>query len=280
MHMADALLSPAVGCTMWAASAAALAWATRRLKAQADEGRLKTQADEGLVPLMGVLGAFILALQMLNFAIPATGSSGHLGGGLLLAILVGPAAALVVMASVLGIQALIFADGGLLAWGANLFNLGVLPCLLAYPLLYRPLAGAAPSARRAGIAALVAAVVGLQLGAAGVVAETALSGVAGLPWQTFAWLMQPIHLAIGIAEGLATAALLAFLRANAPELLRRTDPGAEWRRPLMRRAALAALVAGGVLSWFASPLPDGLEWSLARAGAATAAPAPSPATAP
>ena len=276
MHMADALLSPAVGAAMWAASAGALVWATRSLR---------QQADDSLVPLMGVLGAFVFALQMINFAIPGTGSSGHLGGALLLAILLGPPAALVVMASVLAVQALAFADGGLLAYGANLFNLGVVPCLLAYPLVYRPLAGAAPSARRAGLAALLAAVLGLQLGAAGVVAQTALSGVAGLSWQTFAWLMQPIHLAIGIAEGLATAALLATLHQAAPELLLRQaappPPGQRWH-PLLRSAALGAVLMAGLLSWFASPLPDGLEWSLAQAAGHTAAtlPAPWPAVEP
>ena len=90
---------------------------------------------------MGMLGAFVFAAQMINFSIPGTGSSGHLGGALLLAILLGPHAAFVVVASVLTVQALFFADGGLLALGANLFNLGVLPCYLAYPLVYRPLAG-------------------------------------------------------------------------------------------------------------------------------------------
>ena len=92
MHMADALLSPAVGGAMWLASAAALAVAARQLR---------TRADDRLVPLMGVLGAFVFAAQMVNFAIPGTGSSGHLGGGLMLAVLLGPHAALIVIASVL-----------------------------------------------------------------------------------------------------------------------------------------------------------------------------------
>ena len=122
MHMADALLSPGVGLAMWGVAAAALAGASRRLR---------QRADDRLVPLMGMLGAFVFAAQMINFTIPATGSSGHLGGGLLLAILLGPHAAFVVIASVVTVQALFFADGGLLALGANLFNLGVLPCFLS-----------------------------------------------------------------------------------------------------------------------------------------------------
>ena len=105
MHMADGFVSPAVGCTMWAATAAITVLCARRIK-QEKEARL--------VPLMGVLGAFIFACQMLNFTIPGTGSSGHLGGGLILAILLGPYAGFLVMAAILAVQALFFADGGLL----------------------------------------------------------------------------------------------------------------------------------------------------------------------
>ena len=106
--------------------------------------RVNKELDDRKVPLMGVLGAFLFAAQMINFTIPATGSSGHLGGGLLLTVLLGPYAALLTIASVLMIQALFFADGGLLALGCNIFNLGVFPAFVAYPLLYRPLAGRTP----------------------------------------------------------------------------------------------------------------------------------------
>src|SRR5574340_477120 len=106
MHMADALLSPAVGATFWAGTLGAIAYCSKKLK---------ENMDEKLIPLMGVLGAFVFAAQMINFTIPATGSSGHLGGGLLLAVLLGPPAAFITIASVLMVQALFFADGGLLA---------------------------------------------------------------------------------------------------------------------------------------------------------------------
>jgi cobalt/nickel transport system permease protein len=261
--MADALLSPAVGGAMWLASGAALALSSRRLR---------LQGDDRLVPLMGVLGAFVFAAQMINFTIPATGSSGHLGGALLLAALLGPHAALVVIASVLAVQALFFADGGLLALGANIFNLGVVPCFVAYPLVYRPLAGDGTSARRVAIAAVVAAVVGLQLGALGVVLQTVASGITSLPFSAFVLLMQPIHLAIGLAEGFATAAILQFLRRARPDLL---QPAAERRslRPVLAGFAVAAVLAGGALSWFAAQQPDGLEWSIEHvAGADVAAP--------
>lgn len=259
MHMADALLSAPVGAAFWGASAVALGVAARRVR---------QRADDRLAPLMGVLGAFVFAAQMINFSIPATGSSGHLGGGLLLAALLGPAPALLVIASVLVVQALFFADGGLLALGANIFNMGVIPCLVVYPLLYRTLAGAQSSATRIWVAALVSAIVALQLGALGVVLQTRLSGISELPFGSFLLLMQPIHLAIGVVEGLATAALLLFVRRHQPELL---DHGAadaqKVRRPrrMLVAFALAAAVAGGALSWFASSQPDGLEWSIEHA---------------
>ncbi len=224
---------------------------------------------------MGLLGAFVFALQMINFAIPLTGSSGHMGGAMLLAILLGPQAALIVMASVLTVQALFFADGGLLALGANLFNLGVIPCFVAYALVYRPLAGTLPGARRGSVAAVAACVVSAQLGALAVVVQTVASGISALPAGHFLALMLPIHLAIGLAEGLATAALLLFLRRARPELLAAQAPVAGARlRPLLLGLGVAALLTGGVLSLFASARPDGLEWSLAKAGFAAEAAAP------
>ncbi|OIN91084.1 MAG: cobalamin biosynthesis protein CbiM [Comamonadaceae bacterium CG1_02_60_18] len=263
MHMADALLSPAVGATFWLASGAALAWSARQVKR--DE-----RADQ--VPLMGVLGAFVFAAMMINFTIPGTGSSGHLGGGLLLSILVGPHAALIVMASVLTVQALFFADGGLLALGANIFNLGVCTCYLAYPLIYRPLVarpGQSPSRQRLMWATLLAAVLGLQLGAFGVVAETQLSGITSLPLGTFLMLMQPIHLAIGLVEGLATATLVLFVRQARPDLFAPAAAALAVSQPrrsvgLMAALGAVALLTAAVFSWFASSQPDGLEWSIAR----------------
>ena len=261
MHMADALLSPAVGATMWLASAAALGCGARRVRAL---------GEDRLVPLMGVLGAFVFAAQMINFSIPGTGSSGHLGGGLLLAALLGPHAALVVIASVLTVQALFFADGGLLALGANIFNLGVLSCFVAYPLVYRGIVGAGVSPRRFGIGAVAAAVVGLLLGATGVVVETVASGISALPLDAFALLMLPIHAAIGVVEGLVTAAVLVFVQRAQPELLAIAPAPSADRRPrqprkrLLATLALAAAVTAGALSSFASTAPDGLEWSIEK----------------
>ncbi len=106
MHMADALISPAVGGTVWAASAGLIAYCSKKVRDDIDDRK---------IPLMGVAGAFIFAAQMINFTIPGTGSSGHLGGAMILSILLGPYAAFLTMASILTVQALLFADGGLLA---------------------------------------------------------------------------------------------------------------------------------------------------------------------
>lgn len=217
---------------------------------------------------MGVSGAFIFGAQMLNFAIPGTGSSGHLGGGLILAVLLGPQAAFLVMASVLGVQALFFADGGLLALGANIFNLAFLPAFVAYPLIYRPLAGKSLSGRRIVLASIVAAIVGIELGSTGVVLQTTLSGVTELPFAAFASVVLPIHLAIGAVEGLATAAVILFVRKVQPDILRRGDggpsPSGSDVTPLVVALGTAAVIAIVVLASFASTNPDGLEWSIAR----------------
>jgi cobalt/nickel transport system permease protein len=259
MHMADALLSPTMGATMWAAAAGSIIYSA---------ARLKKEMDDRQIPLMGVLAAFVFAAQMINFTIPGTGSSGHLGGGLLLAILLGPHAALITLASVLTVQALFFADGGLLALGANIFNLGVLPCFIAYPLIYKNIVKTHFSRRRVIGGSLMAAVIGLQLGAFGVVLETTLSDITALPFLSFTLLMQPIHLGIGIVEGLATASIVTFIWQAQPEILAQWQGDNHAARIPLRKVVtgllIAAIVTGGFLSWFASERPDGLEWSIAR----------------
>ena len=259
MHMADALLSPAVGGTMWAVSAGTIAYCSKRVQQEMDERK---------VPLMGVLGAFLFAAQMINFSIPATGSSGHLGGGLLLAILLGPYAGFLTVASVLVVQALFFADGGLLALGCNMFNMGFFPAFVVYPLVYKRIVGRNPTQRRLTVAIMVSAIIGLQLGPLGVVLETCCSGISALPFFTFLLIMQPIHLAIGTVEGMVTVAVVSFVFQARPEILQ----GALEARPVGTRPICnvvmaflaAAIVTGGVVSWFASKNPDGLEWAIAK----------------
>lgn len=254
MHMADALISPAVGGTFWALSGGLIAWCARKLK---------QAADDRLVPMMGVLGAFIFAAQMINFTIPGTGSSGHLGGGLILAALLGPYAGFLVIASVLAVQALFFADGGLLALGCNIFNLGFFPAFIAYPLIYRPLTGSHPTSARIWTGSMLAAVIGLLLGALGVIGQTMASGITELSIATFTALMLPIHLAIGVVEGLASAVVISFVARARPAATAR--PAAASRlEPALVGLAVAALVTGMGASWFASTHPDGLEWSISR----------------
>ncbi|MEW6333209.1 MAG: energy-coupling factor ABC transporter permease [Thermodesulfobacteriota bacterium] len=276
MHMADALISPAVGATLWAGSAAVGGFASRRLK---------RDLDDRTIPLMGVLGAFIFAAQMVNFTIPGTGSSGHLGGGMILAILLGPHAAFVVMASVLTVQALFFADGGLLALGCNIWNLGFYPSYLVYPLLYKPWAGEGKSPGRILAASVVSVVLALQLGAFSVVLETVLSGKSELPLGAFALLMQPVHLAIALVEGFVTAGVINYVRTARPEIL----AGAAASRPrgtqmplrkVIATFAALALLTGGGLSWFASTHPDGLEWSIEKITGSQGLPEPDQGIAP
>jgi len=244
---------------MWVATGAVTAYSAKKVRDDPDQSK---------IPLMGVLGAFIFAAQMLNFTIPATGSSGHLGGGLILTILLGPYAAFLVIASVLTVQALFFADGGLLALGCNIFNLGFLPAFIAYPFVYKKIVGHSHSRGRIFAGSLAGAIVALQLGALAVVLETTASGISDLPFNTFVWMMQPIHLAIGVVEGLVTAAVVLFVQRTRPEILRRNTEGRPLTglklKPVLIGITVAAVLCGAALSWFASNNADGLEWSIAK----------------
>ncbi|GBU23667.1 cobalamin biosynthesis protein CbiM [Fibrobacteria bacterium R8-3-H12] len=248
MHMADTLLSPVVGTAMCAVSIAANVYAVKKIT--------KDDLCEKNIPVMGLMGAFVFAAQMLNFTIPGTGSSGHIVGSILLAAMIGCFPALLSISAVLIVQCLFFADGGLLALGCNIFNMGVIPCLIVYPLVFKPLAEKGMTMAKITAASVAATVISLQLGAFGVVLETQLSGITALPFSTFLFLMLPIHLAIGFAEGIFTAAALCSVYKMK-------------LRPKIITLALAALLMGGALSMFASSYPDGLEWSVEKATGAT-----------
>lgn len=257
MHMADALISPQVGITMLAVTAGVAAYSIKKVRPELDEKK---------VPLMGVMGAFVFAAQMINFTIPGTGSSGHIAGGILLASLLGPYAGFLTLFSVILVQALFFADGGLLAFGANVFNMGFFACFIAYPLIMRLVVKKGYSTRRIFFGSLFASVAALQMGAFGVVLETLLSGKTELPFATFVSLMQPIHLAIGIVEGLVTAAIVTFVWKARPEVLEGAGRIAPAPKVSYKKVTailvVAALAVGGFVSWFASSNPDGLEWSI------------------
>lgn len=261
MHMADALLSPAVGLSMWAASAGAMTFSAAKIR--------REELSDHKLPIMAVAGAFVFAAQMINFTLPGTGSSGHLGGGMLLAALLGGYPALLTISAVLVIQSLFFADGGLLALGCNILNMGVIPCLLVYPLIFKPLSRSGLTAKKTSLAVILSAVVSLQLGSLAVVLQTTASGITQLPFSAFLALMQPIHLAIGIVEGIVTAAILAFVRQMRPEILQGTPAPKSFtgrvsvKKTLIILLIVALFLAGG-LSVFASAYPDGLEWSIAK----------------
>lgn len=277
--MSDALVSPPVFAVTGAVSLTLLGVAVWKVKHAKNDPRQTDAHSEHIVPLMGVMGAFVFAAQMINFSIPGTGSSGHLVGGILLSAILGPWAALLTLSSVLVIQCLAFADGGFMALGANILNMAALSCLVAYPLIFRPLVKQHSSPGRILAASLLASVVGLELGALAVTVETEASGITALPMGQFLLFMLPIHLFIGIGEGLATAAVIYVVQKYKPELLaglgRSAVRGKRKIGKSLAAIALAALLVGGSFSWIASSDPDGLEWSIEKtAGAAELEPAP------
>lgn len=267
MHMADALLSPAAAAAMYTASGVAAGFSIRTLKKEENNAK---------IPMMAVTSAMVFAGQMINYTIPGTGSSGHLCGGMLLSALLGPQAGFLSMIVILTIQSLFFADGGLLALGANCWNMAFYGCFVGYYLIWKPIMQGAEShpetkvrtRSRIILASVLGCVLTLQLGAFSVVLETSISGITELPFGAFVTIMQPIHLAIGLVEGLITAAVLLFIYETRPELLmdvRRTGATSENKCSLKTTLGILAIVTlfvGGGLSLFASSNPDGLEWSL------------------
>jgi len=254
MHMANELLTPGVAVGFIALAAAVVALASWRTRAGFDPAK---------VPLMGVMGAFVFAAQMINFPV-LPGTSGHLGGGVLLAILLGPHAATLVMASILIVQCLIFQDGGLLALGANIVNMGVIPCYLGY-VIFRGAAGNAPGAARLYAAVFLATLVGMVAGAAMVPVEVGLSGVAAVPLPKFLLVMIGLHLLVGLGEAIITFLVIGYLSRVRPasvgavaEKLAQAGGGLS-RQAVVASLLVVALLLGGVVSLFASSWPDALE---------------------
>lgn len=261
MHMADALVSPAVATTMYACSALAGGYSIRRV-------RLENNPKK--IPVMGVMGAFVFATQMINFTIPGTGSSGHLCGGMLLSAMLGPFAGFLTMIGVLLIQGLMFADGGLLALGCNVWNMAFYGCFLGSLLIWRPMMKKKINKGRIILASVAGCILTLQLGAFSVTLETLASGITELPFKVFVSTMQPIHLAIGLVEGLITAAVLCFVQEARPEFLwgadetENTKEGRFSYKSALAVLAVATVIIAGGLSLLASQYPDGLEWSMEK----------------
>ena len=261
MHMADALVSATVAGIMYGATATVTGYSIKKVREENDPRK---------IPVMGVMGAFVFAAQMINFTVPGTGSSGHLCGGLLLSAILGPFAGFLTMIGVLAIQALIFADGGILALGCNIWNIAFYGCFIGALLIWKPIMKRKATKGKIIIASIFGSIITLQIGAFSVGIETFASGISALPFLTFISVMQPIHLAIGIIEGLITSAVLCFIYEVRPELLYgiREDLNENKRRFSFRKviiifSLLTILIAGG-LSLFASEYPDGLEWSIKK----------------
>jgi cobalt/nickel transport system permease protein len=209
MHIPDGFISTGTAAATWIASAGGVGYAVRRVNRELGERQ---------VPLMGVTAAFIFAAQMMNFTV-AGGTSGHLLGGALAAILLGPWAGMLVLTAVLAVQALLFQDGGLLALGANVFNMAIIGVLVGW-VVYSGLKRLLGETRGnwttmiAGFAAAWLSVVVASLVAA---VELAVSGTS--PWAVALPAMGLVHMLIGVGEGLITVAVLAFLRVTRPDQL-------------------------------------------------------------
>lgn len=260
MHMADALVAPAVAGTMYAVSAVAAGYSIKKVKEENDPKK---------IPVMGVMGAFVFAAQMINFTIPGTGSSGHLCGGILLSAILGPYAGFLTMIGILLIQGLMFADGGLLALGCNIWNMAAYGCFIGGLLIWKQIMKKGVSRPKIIAGSIIGCIVTLQLGTFSVTLETLASKVTALPFLTFVAAMQPIHLIIGLVEGIITSAVLVFIYEARPELIWTGNKNKEnagklsYKKTIGILAIIAAIIAGGV-SLLASAYPDGLEWSIEK----------------
>ncbi len=247
LHIPDGFLTPWVSAAGWALTVAAVTHALRQTRGQLGDKR---------IPLMGVLAAFIFAAQAINFPV-AGGTSGHLLGGALAAIVMGPWAAVLIMTSVIAVQALIFQDGGLLVMGFNILNMGILTAFtghLIYQAAKRVLGDGRASLLTAGALGAWASV---MVGASATAVELALSGTSPLGFALPA--MAGVHALIGIGEAVITVGALGFIYASRRDLLAigESAPGqasAGW----VGVGLTAALMVAG-FSFAANPNPDGLE---------------------
>ena len=257
MHMANELLSIPVAAGTLAIAAGSLTFICRRVR--------QVIAAEKLA-LMGILGAFVFAAQMVNFQLPAMpGTSGHMVGAVLLAIILGPHLAAIVISSVVIVQCLIFQDGGLLALGCNIINIGLVPSYLGY-FLYRTITNGKFSSLKVYIGAMLASVIATEAGAILVATQAALSGVLAVPLSTFLITMIGVHFLVGFVEGLVTVTVLAYLQQLRPDIVADSLPGTVRlsKNAVLATLGILAVLIGAGLSLLASDLPDGLEWSYAE----------------
>jgi cobalt/nickel transport system permease protein len=253
MHIPDNFLSTPVAIAGWAVAIVLIGFALRNTREQLGERQ---------VPLMGILAAFIFAGQMLNFPV-AGGTSGHLLGGALAAIIMGPWAAALIMTSVITVQALLFQDGGILALGWNIVNMGVLTAFTGY-FLYRGLMRLLRGSRAGRLAGgFVGGWASVMVGAIATSVELAVSATSPLaltlPAMAF-W-----HALIGIGEGAITVAALAFIQTTRPDLIAGEEAPARAGARWVWVGLLIALVVA-LFSPLASGSPDGLEFVAGEQG--------------
>ncbi len=249
MHLPDGFLNAPTCAAAGVVAAGGLAWALRRVR---------VDLGDRIVPLVGVMSACIFSAQMVNFPI-AWGTSGHLLGGVLAAIVLGPWAAVLAMSVVLLVQCLLFYDGGLTTWGANMVNMALVGPLIGYglyALIARLFRGSAGHIAGAVLASWLA----VEFSAGLCAMELWWSGTYPLAAVLPAMLI--IHSVIGIGEALVTGAVLAFLLRVRPDLLyavRSQSPVISGTRQWAVAGMAMALVIAFFLSPLASAAPDGLE---------------------
>jgi cobalt/nickel transport system permease protein len=246
LHVPDGFLTTSVSLVLWALSVLAVAISLRRVG---------DDLGDRQVPMMGVLAACIFAGQMLNFPV-AGGTSGHLVGAALAAILLGPWAGILVLTCVVGIQALIFQDGGLLAMGSNIFNMGVVSVFSAWG-VYRLVQKFARGARWGMlVGGFAAAWISVQVASLSTALQLAAAGAS--PANIAVPAMAGVHALIGIGEGLITVGALTFLAATRRDLITHEKTAAAAGRGVWA-VGLAIAIALAVVSPLASADPDGLE---------------------
>jgi cobalt/nickel transport system permease protein len=243
MHIPDGFLSLIVSIICWMTSAAIIGLAI---------SKTNKALGEKQIPLMGIMAAFIFAAQMINFPV-AGGTSGHLLGGALAAIVLGPWAGMLVMTAVIAVQGLLFQDGGLLVMGANILNMGLVTAAVGYG-LYRS-ASARSNGLKLGVVG-VAAWLSVMTGALLTSFELWLSGTSQL--RVVIPAMLGVHAVIGLGEALITVSALAFILRTRPDLLGESSESAKASRGWIFVGAIITL-AVVLLSPFASVNPDGLN---------------------
>jgi cobalt/nickel transport system permease protein len=261
MHIPDGFLSVLVSIILWGMSIIAIGYALRRVGQDLGERQ---------VPVMGVLAAAIFAGQMLNFTV-AGGTSGHLLGAALATILLGPWAAIIVMTTVVGIQALIFQDGGLLALGANIFNMAVIGVSVSYfaHTSLKKLLGE----QKWGLFINGFITAWLSIFIASLAAALELSASGTSPANIAVPAMAGIHTLIGIGEGLITVGALTFIYAARRDILQMGQSAPVGGKAIWT-VGLGIAILLAVFSPFASTHPDGLEWVAQQKGFLDAAQAP------